>query len=100
MHTPVREYANANRLFNFVAGLYRQEVWVALLWESLDYLKECTRKLHLLKQYVDYSLEMKTLPISSGPEVDGLTSQDEYVPTGPISYLQRASIYEEMIGIL
>ncbi|KAH9302364.1 hypothetical protein KI387_013947, partial [Taxus chinensis] len=95
-----RDYANAKRLFDSVVGLYRQEAWVTLLWESLGYLKECTIKLRLLKEYIEYSLEMAALPISSGPEVDGLTSQDESGPAGPLSYLQRVNIYEEVIGVL
>lgn len=95
-----REYANAKRLFDSVAGLYRQEAWVTLLWPCLGTLKECARKLCLLKEYIEYSLEMAALPILSDLELEAATLQNEDGPAGPFSYSQRAKIHKEVIGIL
>eukprot|EP01018_Ginkgo_biloba_P032269 Gb_22022 [translate_table: standard] len=94
------EFANAKRLFDSVTGIYRQEAWVTLLWSSLGYLKECARKLCLLKDYVEYALEMAALPISSSPELEAVTSRHEAGPAGPFSHLQRVKIYKEVIGLL
>lgn len=95
-----REYVNAKRLFDSVAGLYRQESWVTLLWVCLGSLKECARKLSLLKEYIEYSLEMAALPILSDLELEANTLQKEDAPAGPFSYSQRAKIHKEVIGIL
>lgn len=99
-----REYVNAKQLFDTVAGMYRQEAWVALLWATLGFLRECARQLGLLQEYIEYSLEMASLPTSPGP--DGSEQGQEGVfnlevgPAGPLSHTQREQVFVEVFKLL
>ncbi|CAA7397987.1 unnamed protein product [Spirodela intermedia] len=78
------DFTNAKRILDDIVGLYRRERWVALLWEALGYLRECSRKLGLLKEFAEYSLEMAALPLTEAPNGGGLS--------------QRGVIQEEVLG--
>lgn len=77
------DFSNAKQLFDSVSSLYRQEGWADMLWEVLEYLRECTRS-SSLKDFIEYSLEMAALPTSSGLDVQSS---------------QRPTIYDEVIAI-
>lgn len=91
------EFNNAKQLFDNVASLYRQEGWVALLWEVLGYLRECSRKLGSVQDFIEYSLEMAALPVSS---IAGPRSFMDCGPAGPASLPQRELIHKEVFGLL
>lgn len=95
----LEDYTSAKKLFDGVADLYRQEGWVNLLWESLGYLRECSRKLRSPKEFVEYSLEMAALPIFSNGRPEGPEGIKEYGPAGPATLLQRKKIHDEIFGI-
>lgn len=99
-----RDYANAKQLFDTVAGMYRQEAWVALLWATLGFLRECARHLWLLREYIEYSLEMASLPTSlnsdgSRPDFEAVFGP-EVGPAGPLCHMQREQVFKEVIGLL
>ncbi|KAK2977149.1 hypothetical protein RJ640_027762, partial [Escallonia rubra] len=91
------ELANAKQFFDKVASVYRQEGWVALLWEVLGYLRECSRRLGSVQDFIEYSLEMAALPISS---INNLESFKDCGPAGPASLQQRERIHNEVFGLL
>ncbi|CAM6085659.1 unnamed protein product [Calypogeia fissa] len=98
-----REYEKAKRLFDSVAGMYRKEAWVVLLGATLGYLRECARQLGLLQEYVEYALELASLPIplNSGPNVEqSVISGPEVGPAGPPGQFQREQVYQEVMGLL
>ncbi|KAF3789067.1 Trafficking protein particle complex subunit 11 [Nymphaea thermarum] len=99
-HFVVGDLGKAKDLFDGIAGLYRQEGWQTLLWEILGYLRDCSRKLGLLKDYVEYSLEMASLPITSGNHPDSLGLKDQYGPAGPPSLSMKETVHEEISSIL
>ncbi|KAK1259025.1 hypothetical protein QJS04_geneDACA001450 [Acorus gramineus] len=96
----MEDFSNAKQIFSCAVSLYRQEGWVTLLWESLGYLRECSRKLSLWKDFVEYSLEMAALPIVSKPGADFSVQKSEYGPSGPACFSQRETIQEEVFKIL
>lgn len=96
-HFSMGEFNNAKQLFDNVASLYRQEGWVALLWEVLGYLRECSRKLGSVQDFIEYSLEMAALPVSS---IAGPRSFKDCGPAGPASIQQRELIHKEVFGLL
>lgn len=91
------EFSHAKQMFDKVASLYRQEGWVTLLWEVLAYLRECARKLVSVQDFVEYSLEMAALPVSStaGPQ-----SFKDCGPAGPPCHRQREIIHNEVFEII
>ncbi|KAM7519940.1 hypothetical protein LguiB_018902 [Lonicera macranthoides] len=96
-HFAINEFSNAKKLFDKIASLYRQEGWVALLWEALGYLRECSKKLGSVQDYIEYSLEMAALPVSS---IAGAEFFRDCGPAGPPSLPQIDTIHKEVIGLL
>ncbi|EXC26259.1 hypothetical protein L484_022833 [Morus notabilis] len=94
----VGDFSNAKQLFDGIASLYRREGWVTPLWEVLGYLRECSRKQSMMKEFVEYSLEMAALPISSDTGVQ--SSRKECGPAGPASLLQKEIIHNEVFGFI
>ncbi|XP_042494266.1 trafficking protein particle complex subunit 11-like isoform X2 [Macadamia integrifolia] len=92
------EFGNAKSLFDGVASQYVQEGWITLLWEILGYLRECSRRLGSVKDFVEYSLEMAALPISSGAESS--ICKGEYGPAGAPTFPQREMIHKEVFGLV
>lgn len=93
------EFGNAKKLFDGVAGLYRQEGWTTLLWENLGYLRECSRKLNSLVNFTSYSLEMAALPLFSG-SVQGNSENESNGPAGWPTISRREEIQQEVVNIL
>ncbi|XP_077215725.1 trafficking protein particle complex subunit-like protein isoform X2 [Tasmannia lanceolata] len=93
------DFNNAKQLFDSIAGLYRQEGWVTLLWEILGYLRECSRNLGSPRDFIEYSLEMAALPILSTAGVEP-SNVKEYGPAGPARHSQRENIQKEVFGLL
>ncbi|XP_072972196.1 uncharacterized protein [Typha angustifolia] len=95
------DFSTAKKLFDDVAALYRQEGWATLLWESLGYLQECSRKLGSAKDFIENSLEMSALPILSGNDILGASdSKNAYGPAGPPILSRRESIQEEVFDLI
>lgn len=94
----VGDFNNAKQLFENVASLYRQEGWSALLWEVLDYLRDCSRGLSLVKEFVEYSLQMAALPLFLGPQPAERKIRSG--PSGPACLSQRQSVYNEVSEFL
>ncbi|XP_043708533.1 trafficking protein particle complex subunit 11-like isoform X2 [Telopea speciosissima] len=92
------EFGNAKNLFDGVVSLYRQEGWITLLWEVLGYLRECSRRLGSVKDFIEFSLEMAALPISSAAESS--RCKGEYGPAGPPAFPQREMIHREVFGLV
>ncbi|KAI5057496.1 hypothetical protein GOP47_0027511 [Adiantum capillus-veneris] len=98
-----RDYINAKTLFDTVAGMYRQESWVSLLWATLGFLRECARQLGHLQEYIEYSLEMAALPTTSsgdGNEQEKSGFNRQVGPAGPFCHLQRDQISSEVLNLL
>uniref|UniRef100_A0A2P2KI04 Uncharacterized protein MANES_02G116600 n=1 Tax=Rhizophora mucronata TaxID=61149 RepID=A0A2P2KI04_RHIMU len=93
------DFSNAKQLLESVATLYRQEGWVTLLWEVLGYLRECSKKCGTMKEFIEYSLEMAALPVSSCIGVQPYRSK-ECGPAGPVSLVQREIIHREVFGLI
>ncbi|PNY17153.1 hypothetical protein L195_g013891, partial [Trifolium pratense] len=89
------DIGNAKQIFDSIASLYRKEGWVTLLWEVLGYLRECSRKSGTIKDFVEYSLEMAALPISSDTGV-----QSDTGPAGPANLLQREIVHKEVFELV
>ncbi|KAL5063542.1 hypothetical protein RYX36_025279 [Vicia faba] len=89
------EIGNAKQIFDNIAILYRTEGWVTLLWDVLGYLRECSRRNGTVKDFVEYSLEMAALPISSDTGV-----QRDTGPAGPASILQREIVHNEVFELV
>lgn len=96
----LEDFSNAKQLLEGVAALYRQEGWVTLLWESLGYLRECSRRLGSTEDFVQYSLEMAALPILSSNESETVEHKKEHGPGGPASPSQRKKIQEEVFNLI
>ncbi|XVE84807.1 hypothetical protein DITRI_Ditri17bG0042300 [Diplodiscus trichospermus] len=90
------DFSSAKQLFDGVANLYRQEGWVTLLWEVLGYLRECSRKQGSVKEFVEFSLEMAALPVST----DGSIQSSKCDSAGSASLEQREMIHREIFGHL
>ncbi|XP_047314909.1 trafficking protein particle complex subunit 11 isoform X2 [Impatiens glandulifera] len=93
------EFQSAKELLDSVASLYRKEGWVILLWDVLGYLRECSMKLGSAKDFVEYSLEMAALPVSSSSGVQPL-SFNSCVFAGPPSLSQREMIQKEVFKLV
>ncbi|KAG4951880.1 hypothetical protein JHK85_045747 [Glycine max] len=89
------DISNAKKTFDSIASLYRKEGWVTLLWDVLGYLRECSRKNGTIKDFVEYSLEMAALPISSDTGVRRDTG-----PAGPVNLLQREIVQNEVFELV
>ncbi|KAF7809547.1 Trafficking protein particle complex subunit 11 [Senna tora] len=89
------DISNAKQNFDSITSLYRKEGWVTLLWDALGYLRECSRKTGSIKDFVEYSLEMAALPVSSGTGV-----QRDTGPAGPASLLQKEIIQKEVFTLV
>ncbi|XP_050227586.1 uncharacterized protein LOC126677146 isoform X2 [Mercurialis annua] len=95
----VGDFSNAKQFLDGVAALYRQEGWVTLLWEVLGYLRECSRKCGIIKEFMEYSLEMAALPLSTGAGFQSLRSKD-FGPAGPPSLAQKEVIQKEIFQLV
>ncbi|KAJ7556794.1 hypothetical protein O6H91_05G099000 [Diphasiastrum complanatum] len=96
-----RDYANAKHLFDTVAGMYRKESWVALLGACLGYLRECARQLGLLKEFVEYTLELAALPVRTDSNETQLSTFTVLVgPAGPLGQFQRVQVQKEIMDVL
>ncbi|KAL3675158.1 hypothetical protein R1sor_025106 [Riccia sorocarpa] len=98
-----REYEKAKRLFDSVSGMYRKEAWVSILGATLGYLRECARQLGLLQEYIEYALELASLPIPAtfGPDVEhAVVSGPEVGPAGPLGQFQSEQVHREVVGLL
>lgn len=91
----VDEYSHAKEVFENVASLYRQEGWVTLLWNVLGYLRDCSRKSAVVKDFIEYSLEMAALPVSTN-----VAGQRDCGPAGPASIAQREIIHNEVFSVI
>ncbi|KAG7535864.1 Trafficking protein particle complex subunit 11 [Arabidopsis thaliana x Arabidopsis arenosa] len=91
--------SNAKFFFDISANLYRQEGWVTLLWEVLGYLRECSRNLGALKDFVEFSLEMVALPVTSYDNSGNLRNKN-YGPGGPATISGRESIHREVFTLV
>lgn len=91
--------SNAKFFFDIAANLYRQEGWVSLLWEVLGYLRECSRNLGALKDFVELSLEMVALPVTSCDDFGNLRNKT-YGPGGPATVSRRESIHREVFTLM
>lgn len=89
------EIKNAKQYFDSAVNLYRHESWATLLWEILGYLRECASQGGSLKEFVEYSLEMAALPVTSGD-----SNYKECGPAGPPSFQQREIIHKEILGLV
>lgn len=105
-HRMAREYFdagdmnNAKQLFDDIAGLYRQEGWITLLWDTLGYLRECSRRLGSVKDFIFYSLEMASLPVFSSSVVESPDGKRAYGPTSSPTLSQRETIQQEVFSLL
>ncbi|KAI3450924.1 hypothetical protein Pfo_007589 [Paulownia fortunei] len=88
----VSEFSNAKQIFDNVASLYRREGWLLSLWEVLGYLRECSRGIGSVKDFIEYSLEMAALPETTNAVE---LSPKDCGPAGPATLLQRAKIHKE-----
>lgn len=95
----VDNFSDAKQLFDSLANLHRQEGWVTLLWEVLGYLRECSRKLATVKDFVEYSLEMAALPVWYDGDRHSLGIK-ESSPAGPPSLEHRESIHKEVMELV
>ncbi|XP_010547392.1 PREDICTED: uncharacterized protein LOC104819155 isoform X2 [Tarenaya hassleriana] len=93
------DYINAKEFFDITASLYRQEGWVTLLWDVLGYLRECSRNLGALKDFVEVSLEMAALPVTSATSLPS-SAYKEYGPGGPANDSGRESIHREIFTLV
>lgn len=91
------QFGNAKELLDSVTRLYRQEGWVTLLWDALCYLRECSRRCGTVKDFVEYSLEMAALPVSSNAASQLLK---DCGPTVPASLSQREIIHNEVFAVV
>ncbi|KAK7262793.1 hypothetical protein RJT34_30374 [Clitoria ternatea] len=89
------DISNAKQIFDSIASLYRKEGWVTLLWDVLGYLRECSGKNRTTKDFVEYSLEMAALPISSDTGVRRDTG-----PAGPANLIQREIVQKEVFELV
>ncbi|KAL9245710.1 hypothetical protein vseg_019330 [Gypsophila vaccaria] len=87
---------NAKQYFDHAVSLYRHEGWVTLLWEILGYLRECSRQDCSLKEFVEYSLELAALPVSSG---DSFAFKD-CGPAGHPGIQEREIIQKEVMDLV
>lgn len=94
------DFINAKQLFDGIIGLYRQEGWVTLVWESLGYLKECARELKSTKDFVECSLEMAALPIFSGEGMEIPDDKSKHGPAGPATLSRREMIQGEVLNLI
>ncbi|KAJ8643617.1 hypothetical protein MRB53_005365 [Persea americana] len=94
------DLVNAKQLFSGIMGLYRQEGWVTLLWGVLGFLRECSRKLGSQRDFIEFSLEMAALPVSSIAETESSNWRGECSPAGPPSLKRREEIQKEVFGLL
>ncbi|WCJ32860.1 hypothetical protein M5689_014257 [Euphorbia peplus] len=95
----VDDLSHAKHFLEGIAALYRQEGWVTLLWDVLGFLRECSRKSGAVKEYVEYSLEMAALPVSSGSGVPSFRSK-ECGPAGLASLAQKEIIHKEVFQLV
>ncbi|KAK8950026.1 hypothetical protein KSP40_PGU007256 [Platanthera guangdongensis] len=106
IHRMAREYFgagdmnNAKQLFDDIAGLYRKEGWITLLWDALGYLRECSRRLGSVKDFIFYSLEMASLPVFSSSVVESPEGKRAYGPTSSPTLSQRETIQQEVFSLL
>lgn len=93
----LKDFSNAKQAFENVASLYRQEGWVVMLWDVLGHLRECSRRIGSVKDFIEHSLEMAAMPVSNNASIDPLKDQG---PAGPPSLIQRELIHKEVLGVV
>ncbi|KAK4791665.1 hypothetical protein SAY86_032078 [Trapa natans] len=94
----LNNYVNTKQVCDDIITLYRQEGWVALIWEVLGYLRECSRKLGAVKSFIEYSLEMAALPVLPDTSITFLGFM-ESGPAGLPSLQQREHIQKEVMEL-
>lgn len=92
----LNEFSSAKQIFDNVASLYRREGWLLPLWEILGYLRECSRGISSVKDFIEYSLEMAALPETT--DAVKLSSK-ECGPAGPSTFSERAKIHKEAFEV-
>ncbi|KAL3615865.1 hypothetical protein CASFOL_040159 [Castilleja foliolosa] len=91
-HFAVNEFSNAKQILDNIACLYRREGWLLSLWDVLGYLRECSRGIGSVKDFIEYSLEMAALPDTT----NAVEPSPKYCgPAGPATLSQRAKIHKE-----
>ncbi|XP_022926701.1 trafficking protein particle complex subunit 11 isoform X1 [Cucurbita moschata] len=98
-HYAMDNLEEAKRHFDNVASLYRREGWITLLWEVLSYLRDLSRKHGIVKDYLEYSLEMAALPISFDVHMLSLRSKD-CCPVNPATLDNREKIHNEIFNLV
>ncbi|KAH7852463.1 hypothetical protein Vadar_025056 [Vaccinium darrowii] len=96
LHFAVNDYANAKEI---VLQVLVEKGWVNLLWEVLGYLRECSNILRKMKDFVEYSLDMAALPVSSNAGIQSLSFK-ECGPAGPASVAHREIIHTEVFELV
>ncbi|ONK68724.1 uncharacterized protein A4U43_C05F15240 [Asparagus officinalis] len=94
------DFGNAKQLFDGIVGLYRQDGWVTLVWETLGYLRECAWKLGSPRDFVEYSLEMAALPIFSNGGLQSIECKSKYGPAGLATLSRREMIQGEVYNLI
>ncbi|XP_057773198.1 uncharacterized protein LOC130992543 [Salvia miltiorrhiza] len=90
------DFSNAKQIFDSVANLYRREGWLLSLWEVLGYLRECSKGMSSAKDFIEYSLELASLPETTG----ALESfSKDYGPAGPATLSQKEKIHKEAFEV-
>lgn len=91
---------NAKQIFISIADVYRKEGWLVLLWEVLGYLRDCSKKLGLARDFFEYSLEMSAMPIVPGVGMDPFNIKGDYGPAGIPSLQERENIQKEVFAFI
>ncbi|XP_042010212.1 trafficking protein particle complex subunit 11-like [Salvia splendens] len=92
----LNDFSNAKQMFDSVANLYRREGWLLSLWEVLGYLRECSKGMSSAKDFIEYSLEMASLPEATG-SVESFANGCG--PAGPATHSEREKIHKEAFEV-
>ncbi|XP_047972886.1 trafficking protein particle complex subunit 11-like [Salvia hispanica] len=92
----LNDFSNAKQIFDSVANLYRREGWLLSLWEVLGYLRECSKGMSSAKDFIEYSLEMASLPETTGSSE---SFSKDCGPAGPATPSQREKIHKEAFEV-
>ena len=92
----LNDFSNAKQMFDSVANLYRREGWLLSLWEVLGYLRECSKGMSSAKDFIEYSLEMASLPETTS-SVESFANS--WGPAGPATHSEREKIHKEAFEV-
>ncbi|XP_042020189.1 trafficking protein particle complex subunit 11-like [Salvia splendens] len=92
----LNDFSNAKQIFDSVANLYRREGWLLSLWEVLGYLRECSKGTSSAKDFIEYSLEMASLPETTGSSE---SFSKDCGPAEPATSSQREKIHKEAFEV-